>query len=153
MAHGKVSPIVATVTALTFASDQPSVLSPIETSLKHIAVASQLLDDVGDWEHDLEVGHYTYFLSHLVQRDTWGGENPPAVIELQAKLEKEWNDVEHLRLVLDWLDDSIEAVRELKCPAWVEYVEGYRTLTDKNLSLVMGHHLIHKLHPLVDSPA
>jgi len=151
MAHGKVSPIITTIAALAFASGQPEVLSLIETSLKHIAVASQLLDDVGDWEHDLEAGHYTYFLSRLVSHEVWGGEDLPAVEELQTILEEEWNDVEHLRLVMGWLDDSLEAVQGLKCSAWVEYVEGYRTLTDKNLSLVMGHHLIHKLQPLVNA--
>jgi hypothetical protein len=153
MAHGKVSPIVTTIAALAFTSGQPEVLSPIEISLKHIAVASQLLDDVGDWEHDLKEGHYTYFLSLLAAYETWGGENPPAAEELRAKIEEEWNDIEHLRLVLDWLDDSVEAVKELKCPAWLEYVEGYRALTDENLSTVLGHHLIHKLHPLINSPS
>jgi hypothetical protein len=153
MAHGKVSPIVATVAALNFASDQPGVLSPIEESLKHIAVASQLLDDVGDWEHDLEAGHDTYFLSSLVHDETWKVEDPPTVEDLRNKIEDDWDDVEHLRLVLDWLQDSLEAVEGMKCPAWVEYVEGYRALTDENLSTVLGHHLIHKLHPLINSPS
>ena len=151
MAHGKVSPIITTIAALAFASHQPDLLSPIETSLKHIAVASQLLDDVGDWEHDLEVGHNTFFLCQLITHEMREGGEKPSLEALQAVVEEGWQDVKHLRMVMEWLDDCLDAVRDLECPAWVEYVGGYRALTDENLTSVIGHHLIHKLRPLLDS--
>jgi hypothetical protein len=153
MAHGKVSPIVTTTAALAIASNQPEVLSPIEISLKHISVASQLLDDVGDWEHDLKVGHNTYFLSRLLLSEAQDNESTPTVEDLQRQLEKEWQDVEHLRLVRDWLEESVAAVGGLECPGWIDYVKGYWSLADKNLSTVMGHHLIHKVQPLVKPPS
>lgn len=151
MAYGKVSPIITTIAALAFASSQPGLLSPIAISLKHIAVASQLLDDVGDWEHDLEVGHNTFFLCQLFPSGRREGGEKPSLEELRVTVEKGWQDVEHLRMVMEWLDDCLDAVRDLECPAWVDYVEGYRTLTDENLTSILGHHLIHKLRPLVHS--
>jgi hypothetical protein len=153
MAHGKVSPIVATTAALAFASNQPKILSSIETSLKHISVASQLLDDVGDWEHDLKVGHNTYFLSRLLHSEEQDSKALSDLVELRHKLEKNWHDVEHLKLVKDWLEDSVAAVEGIECPAWIDYVMGYWSLADKNLTTVMGHHLIHKLHPLMNPPS
>ena len=117
MAHGKVSPIVTTIAALTEASGQPEKLDPIETSLKHIAVASQLLDDIGDWRHDIEVRHITYYLTRLIATNPCGSGILPSVEEAQLKLDTEWTDVKYLEMVMDLLDDSIDAVQEIECPA------------------------------------
>ncbi len=150
MAHGKVSPIVVTIAALSEASGQPERLDPIETSLKRIAVASQLLDDIGDWKHDIEVGHITYFLTCLVPLQPVGSVGLPSTEEAQSKIDAEWVDVNNLELVLELLDDSIDAVREIECPAWIEYVEGYRWLTNEHLHSAMARHIVRKLRPLME---
>jgi hypothetical protein len=145
MAHGKVSPIVVTIAALSEASGQAEKLGPIETSLKHIAVASQLLDDIGDWRHDIEVGHVTYYLTCLAPVGTFGVESLPAIEDAQSKIDAEWIDVDHLEVVLDYLEDSIEAVQGIECPAWIDYVEGYRWQANEHLTTAMARHLIRKL--------
>jgi hypothetical protein len=150
MAHGKVSPIIVTIAALSEVSGQPDKLDPIETSLKHIAVASQLLDDIGDWRHDIEVGHVTYYLMRLASPDSLRRVGLPAVEEAQSRIDVEWSDVNHMEMVLDLLEDSIKAVRGIDCPAWIEYVEGYRWLTNEHLTTAMARHLVQKLRPLVE---
>jgi hypothetical protein len=150
MAHGKVSPIVVTIAALSEASRQPEKIYPVETSLKHIAVASQLLDDIGDWRHDLEVGHVTYYLTRLAPTGSSEPVGLPSIEEAQSRIDTEWIDVNHLEVVLDLLEDSIEAVREIDCPVWIDYVEGYRWLTNEHLTTAMARHLVQKLRPLVE---
>lgn len=152
MAHGKVSPIVTTIAALAEASKQPHMLEPIENSLKHIAVASQMLDDVGDWEHDINTGHFTYFLSCLMPSKVGEKGSEPSVDDLRSIIEAEWTDVEHLRRVLEWLDQSIEAARGVDCPAWIEYVSGYRKRTDENMTVAVARHLMEKLRPIIPPP-
>ena len=149
MAHGKVSPIVVTSAALSEASGQPEKLGPIETSLKDISVASQLLDDIGDWKHDLEVGHVTYYLTRLAPTGCSGSVGLPSVKEAQSKIDAEWVDVNHLEMVLDLLDDSMDAVQRIECPAWIDYVGGYRWLTNEHLTTAMARHLVQKLRPLI----
>jgi hypothetical protein len=149
MAHGKVSPIVVTIAALSEASRQPEKLGPIETSLKHISVASQLLDDIGDWKHDLEVGHVTYYLTRLAPTGSSGSVGLPSVEVAQSKIDAEWIDVNHLEMVLDLLDDSTYAVRGIECPAWIDYVGGYHWLANEHLTTAMARHLVQKLRPLI----
>ncbi len=152
MAHGKVSPIVTTIAALVEALGRPEVLRPIEASLKYIAVASQMLDDVGDWEDDINTGHFTYYLSCLMPSEVWEKGSEPSVDDLRSILEAGWTDVEHLRWVVEWLDHSIEAVRGMDCPAWIEYVDGYRKRTDENMTAAVARHLMEKLRPIIPPP-
>jgi hypothetical protein len=149
MANGKVSPIVTTIAALSEASGQPEKLGPIEDSLKHIAVASQLLDDVGDWRHDVEVNHRTYFLAQIAAPGRSKSVTLPSLSELESMFEEHWPDVDHLHKVIEWLDDSEAVVAGLDCPAWISYVRGYRELADRNLSGAIAGHLARKIHPLV----
>ena len=148
MAHGKVSPIITTLAALSEASNQAEVLEPIEASLKHIAVASQLLDDIGDWQHDMRVGHLTYYLAQLAPPEAWEQVEWPSLESLQAEVDKEWVDVEQLRLVRKWLDLSLKAVQNIACSGWVEYVEGYQSLTDQHMTQAVARHLARILRPL-----
>lgn len=150
MAHGKVSPIVATIAGLVYALEQPDLLEPIERSLKHIAVASQMLDDIGDWQHDIRVGHRTYYLSQIAQ-DNYKGDAAASIDEVQKRVDEAWADVEHLRLVIGWLDESASAVSEVECPGWIEYVEGYRKLADDHLTTAIARHLVRKLRPIMKS--
>lgn len=149
MAHGKVSPIVTTIAGLAYALDRPDVLDPIERSLKHIAVASQMLDDIGDWKHDVSVGHRTYYLSQITN-DAFRDDGEPSIEQIQERVDEIWADVDHLRMVIDWLDDSVSAVSGLDCPGWIEYVEGYRKLSDDHLTTAIARHLVRKLKPMIE---
>lgn len=150
MAHGKVSPIITTIAALCEASGQPKKFKPTEQSLKHIAVASQLLDDVGDWRHDVKAGHRTYFLSQIASRRKEPAE-PYKSNELELLFEEFWPDVENLRKVIEWLDESTDAVTDLNCPAWISYVHGYRELANGNLSGAIAGHLARKIQPILET--
>jgi hypothetical protein len=149
MAHGKVSPIVTTMAGFAQALERPGILEPIEESLKHIAVASQLLDDIGDWQHDLKVGHNTYYLTQIssVNSRDYSKEE---IDRVQGVVDEAWADVEHLRLVIEWLDESIAAVSGLDYPGWIEYVEGYKKLADDHLTTSIARHLVRKLRPMIE---
>jgi hypothetical protein len=73
----------------------------------------------------------------------------PSVEEAQSKIDAEWIDINHLEMVLDLLDDSVDVVRGIECPAWIDYVGGYHWLTNEHLTTAMARHLVHKLRPLV----
>ena len=108
-----------------------------------------MLDDIGDWQHDLKVGHNTYFLAQITdgsRRDL----DEVEIDRVQSRVDDAWADVEHLRLVIEWLDESITAVGGIDCPGWIEYVEGYKTLADEHLTTAIARHLVRKLKPLMD---
>ncbi len=149
MAHGKVSPIVVTLAALAEASGRPAVLPHLEASLKHIAVASQLLDDIGDWREDLEVGHVTYFLTQILPVRDRQATAPQIVESARAAIDADWLDVDYLQVTLSWLEKSAQVVSGLECPGWLEYVEGYRQLTDEHLTVAVARHLVRVLRPIV----
>jgi hypothetical protein len=151
MAHGKVSPIVVTSAAMAEASNQRHVLAPIEDSLKHIAVASQLLDDIGDWRHDVAVGHVTYFQTCIATAECWEeAEALPDPDELEARMDRHWVDVEQMGQVLEWLDRSSKAVAGIDCAGWLDYVDGYRTRAEQHRTQFMARHLARVLRPLVE---
>lgn len=141
MAHGKVSPIIVTIAALSEAAGKMSVLRPIETSLKHIAVASQLLDDIGDWKADLETGHMTYYLRILESAREGDQTTTPSLAELQRLINAEWIDVVQLNVVQGWLDRSIRAAHDLCCPAWLEYINSYVQLLARHQLTTIARHL------------
>jgi hypothetical protein len=153
MAHGKVSPIVTTIVGMAEASDQTALLEPIEISLKHIAVASQLLDDIGDWKHDLQVGHMTYYLSYLAPNAAWLLTEPSSYAECQRKIDAEWSDVGQMSEVVEWLNRSLEVVREMNCPAWIDYVNGYKTLANEHLTGFVARHILRTLKQLDLNPS
>ena len=146
MAHGKVSPIITTMAAFAEASGRPEMLVSIEESLNNIAIASQLLDDVGDWEHDSGSGHWTFYLSQIALPG-----KADDLDRMREAIDSEWHDVNHLRLVIHWLDESSHAVEGMNCPGWLAYIGGYRQLTNDHLTAAIAHHLMRTLRPLVQS--
>lgn len=150
IAHGKVSPSVTTIAALAVAGEQPAILEPIEISLKHLASAFQLLDDVEDWEHDFETGNLTYFLSQLAPPEAWLLPGWPSADELWAYNAADWKDVKHIRKAKEWLDEAIEAVHDLDCPRWKHYVSSFQTLADQHMTKSVAHHLSRAIRPLVE---
>lgn len=148
MPHGKVAPIVTTIAALAEASGQPALLAPVEDSLKYIAVASQLLDDIGDWQDDLAVRHLTHFLAGLAPSETWAAGPWPNAETLQARIDADWLDIDALGEVKRSLELAIEAVEGYHCPGWVEYVQGYWARADRHQSRFIARHLHRALQPV-----
>ncbi|UCF62017.1 MAG: hypothetical protein JSV37_04835 [Anaerolineaceae bacterium] len=153
MAHGKVSPIVTTIVGLAEALDRTALIDPIETSLKHIAIASQLLDDIGDWKHDLQVGHMTYYLSCLAHNNSLLLTDPSSLEECQRKIDDEWLDVGQMGEVIEWLERSLEAVREVGCSIWIDYVNGYKTLANEHVKGFTARHIKRILQQLDINPS
>jgi hypothetical protein len=149
IAHGKVSSSVTTIAALAVAGGRPAILEPIEISLKHLASAFQLLDDVEDWKHDFETGNLTYFLAQLAPPEAWLLPDWPSAGELWACIAADWKDVEHIRKTKEWLDEAIEAVHDLDCPKWKHYVSSFQTLADQHMTRSVAYHLSRAIRPLV----
>jgi hypothetical protein len=149
MVPGKFSPIVVTMAAMTEALDRRELLAPIETSIKHLAIASQLLDDMGDWQEDLATGHLTYYLTRLAPLDRWAATEWPGEEELQNRISTEWLDLKYMGKVKQWLDSSEETTRELGCVGWDDYLNGYRELAERHMRYYEAQHLIRIIEPIV----
>lgn len=147
-AEGKVAPIVVTIAALTEAHRNQQLYDPIQNSLKNIAVASQLLDDVGDWRQDRKQGHATYFLQLLAPEDFGAFEVWPEMEQLEQINRARWQDVESLKSVAEWLDQSLEAVEGLQCTGWRQYILDYLERTDRHLTAAIANHIAQKLRDL-----
>jgi len=149
MAYGKVSPIVTTIAALSTALGAERFIEPIEASLKHIAVASQMLDDIGDWKEDIKQGHVTYFLAIVsgVEDGFWDGKI--SHYNIQSRINETWEDVHQIEGVIDWLDRSVDAVGSIDCPQWLEYVNGYRVRADQHARRFIACHMQQALRPLL----
>ncbi len=141
IAHGKVAPIVTTLAGFCAASGQMAIFPSIEASLKHISIASQLLDDIGDWQADAQNRHLTYFLALMAPPEVWNQPGWPDAGKLQQALDAEWIDIIQLKRVMLGLNRAIEAVQGLDCPAWVSYVDEYRAITDGHLGRCIRRHL------------
>ena len=61
-----------------------------------------------------------------------------------------WVDVEHLRLVRQWFDDTIEAVEGVDCPGWVQYITTRRDLAEEHLTYAAACHLRDSLEGILD---
>jgi hypothetical protein len=152
MVPGKFSPIVITMAAFAEVLGRRDLLAPIEASIKHLAIASQLLDDMGDWREDLEMGHLTFYMTRLAPPERWQASNWPSAEELQQHIDADWLDLEYMGIVQEWLDKSMEATQGLGCSRWDEYLDGYRNLADQHLRRYKARHMMHILGPLVGAP-
>lgn len=149
MVPGKFSPIVITMAAMTEALGRRELLAPIETSIKCLAIASQLLDDMGDWQEDLATGHLTYFMTRLAPPVRWKTDDWPSEKELQDCIDANWLDLKYMGMVQQWLDKSAEATRELGCSGWDDYLDGYRDLAGRHMRYYEAQHLIGIIEPIV----
>lgn len=149
----KFSPIAVTMAAFAHAVSRPAWLEPIEASIKHLAVASQLLDDVGDWEQDLEQCHLTYYLARMAPADVWRGQPWPSRDEIQQRIDAAWADIDALETVQNWLDRSLHAVADLECQGWKDYVRSYQVLAGQHLVRFKARHLLRAVEPLLGDVA
>jgi hypothetical protein len=149
IAGGKVSPIALGLIALAIETEQYYIIGSIETSLKYAAAGTQLLDDIGDWETDVQMGHVTFYLVQLSQWETWDGKHLPSVEELRSRLESDWADIDNLKLVIDFLRKAITPVGDVDCAGWIEYLTSYIELAEKHIKRASIIHLERSLRPLV----
>jgi hypothetical protein len=147
----KFSPIVITMAAFVAALGKDEQLAPIETSIKHLAVASQLLDDMGDWQDDLGARRLTHYLTRLAPRKAWHADDWPSVGELQQSIDKDWLDVAHMRMVTEWLGRASEVTRGLACPRWMAYLDGYGAIGADHLTRYTARHALRIIGPLAKS--
>jgi len=131
-----------------YALGRPEWLPPIEASIKRLAVASQLLDDLGDWEEDLKQRHLTFFLARMAPAEVWLGPCWPPADDIQQSIDAKWADIECMETVQEWLGASLEAA-ELECARWKQYLDAYRALADQNLTRHKARHMLRVIEPLV----
>jgi hypothetical protein len=148
LASARIAPMLTVVAALAEISGDASLLPPVEASVKAVIVAGQLLDDIGDWQEDLEAGRITFYLTRLIPPEAWPTGKTPSREQLQQALDADWKDVEGLRMVIDWFEGGLSAVQGLECSAWIEYVEEYHALTQQLLTASVTRHLAQSLRPL-----
>jgi hypothetical protein len=151
LACARIAPMLTVVAALAQALDQPGLVPTTEGSIKPVIVAGQMLDDIQDWHEDFEAGHVTYYLTRLMPPDAWQSAELPSVEQLQQSIEADWQDVEHLRMVIDWFDQGLSAVDGLECRAWVEYINEYRAAADQHLTMLVARHLLRTIGSLAAS--
>ncbi len=149
MVSAKFAPIVVTMAAYLAAADRLDLLEPVETSIKHLAVASQLLDDIGDWEQDHPAGRTTYFLACLRAIGPEDGFPGLRIEEVADRISATWLDVDQLNLAAEWLDQSRGPVEGIGCPRWLEYLDGFRVLTREHIRRATAAHLAHAVRPLL----
>lgn len=147
LASARIAPMITVVAALAELLGEPGLLPPVEESIKAVIVAGQLLDDIADWQEDLDAGRITYYLTRLVPPGEWPEGEMPLRAQMQRAVDDEWKDVEGLRMVMDWFDQGLSAVRGLDCSAWVGYVDGYRAVTQRLLTDSAAQHLRKSLRP------
>jgi len=149
----KFAPIALTMVAYLAAAERRIFIEPIERSIKDLAVASQLLDDLGDWEEDVRQQRLTLYVKSLAPRADWTADEWPTVTELEEQIDQEWAELELLNRVRQWLDRSIEKVAGIECPAWISYLNGFRDLADQHLMGRTAGHLARSIGELLpDQP-
>ncbi len=144
----KFAPIALTMVAFLVAADRRDLIGPIEQSIKHLAVASQLLDDLGDWEEDRRQHRLTRFIKSLAPNANWKADEWPSESELQDQIDQEWAEIQLLNEASDWLDRSGAAVAGINCPAWMAYLRGFRDLADQHLRGRTARHLARSIQEL-----
>jgi hypothetical protein len=148
-ARAKIAPSLIPLGGLAIMADRPSLLNPIEESMKWAIQAGQLYDDLGDWREDLQAGHLTYFLRGLARDDPWEASSWPAEETLEHRIDSVWQDVETLRKVVEWFNSAQTAVGDLECPGWKAYLDGCITHADSMLTAMLARHLLRSVREIV----
>jgi hypothetical protein len=149
-AGGKVSPMVITIAALAEASSKSSLLDPIETSLRSSYVAGQIHDDILDWEKDLNERHLTYVLTQLFESGEYTSQKWPLSEVVAEAVNTSWKDVDLFKLALEWFNRAFEAVDEIACQGWKDYLNEYKGVAVEHQKGAVAQHLQRTLIPLLD---
>lgn len=148
MVPGKFAPIVITMAGFAASLRHNDLMWKAEASIKHLAIASQLLDDLGDWKQDLAEHRLTFFLAQQEPPEAWEETAWPPPGALTRRIGETWSDVASLREVIGWLDAAQQDVASLVCPAWIAYLAQYRELAESHLLGAQARHLVRSLGPL-----
>lgn len=151
-ARGKICPGVITVAAMSIASAQADLLPALEESLKDVAVASQLVDDVHDWRADLAAGHLTYFLARLAPAEVWLVTDWPPTDAVERWVRVSQDDIQSLRRAGRALESAIHRVRDFYCPAWTQYIHTKRIEADQMLARVVAKAIVNRSQVPIESP-
>lgn len=151
IACGKGSPVVTTLAAMTELTGQHDYLKPLETSINNSVVASLLGDDLRDWREDLKAKRLTYFLCSLIPNGAWASNDWPTVEEVEKQIMAKWANVRHLQSMMEWLDRGIDAVGEIECRGWTEYLSYYREIAASQLPFAFAEQIVHGLGDLSES--
>lgn len=140
-AGGKVLPMLTTITALSLATSQTNLLNPIDASFRASYIAGQLHDDLLDWRSDLQKGHLTYTLTTLLPAHPWQGGSLPSLPELENQVEITRSDLAAFNQVLTCFDRALAAVEGITCPAWISYLQEYRSIAEQHQRACVARHL------------
>lgn len=108
--------------AMAVLSEAEIVLPALERSMDALAAASQLFDDISDWEEDLDRGHYTYPLAQAVNR-LQRGETVPSPQAVAAEMANSTIREEALIQVRAWYEQALAAVEGIPCQGWTDLVQ------------------------------
>ncbi len=149
MVRAKFSPIVVTMGAFLTASGHPEGLASVEDSIKALAVASQLLDDLGDWQDDLAAGRMTYFLDAVGATAGEPSGRGLTAEGIRQRIRVSWLDVDHLNSAEAWLERARDCPGLTRCEHWSAYLDGYVELTREHVRRATAAHLVQVLGPLL----
>ena len=127
-AQAKASTMLVTISAFSEATGQLQLLEPIEKSIRFLALAGQLYDDLVDWKLDLRNGHVTWVSRQFLPGSDWKPDGGSAAQQVEENLEENWQDLDILKDVASRFDQAEEAVRGINCPAWLKFIGGYREI-------------------------
>jgi hypothetical protein len=130
IAAGKTSPAIITLAALTEETGKNKFFPALALSVRQYGIAMQFVDDLQDWEHDLENGHLTYVLSCIIPKDAW--ESPETRIFRKTSDLITYSPIllEHWRMGIEAFDHSLASVYDLLCPGWTDQIFLQRTNAD-----------------------
>ena len=151
ISRGKVSPIAVTILALSIASDQAELIKPIFQSLCAVAFGTQMLDDIGDWQDDIETEHWTYFNALVSMSHRRDGSIARTIDECCDFIEREWLDIIYLDQVIAWLGEGLTPIKHIACKGWKSYIYYYLDFAQEKRDLAASKRALAIIEPLVKS--
>lgn len=151
MVRAKFAPIVITMAAFLIETGMEGALAAVEESIKSLALASQWLDDLGDWKEDLAARRPTYFLQSLAPDIDWQRSAWPSAEDLQARIDDSWLDLEVLQRIKRRLGEAERQTEPFGCEGWSSYLEGYRRIAEEHARQATARHLKDVIEPLIEA--
>ncbi len=142
---GKIALFKAVTTALAVQAKAERYISQLEAAVDALGAAMQLADDIEDWAEDYQRKNYTLPLTRVIPSEQWP--TPTLSIEeIGQRLEDSIILERLVKQVIEWFHQALDAVAELHCPGWVEFIETYlaraeryqRSLVAKKLLKIMS---------------
>lgn len=144
---GKVALLKTVTTALALKAGAETDIPRLETTLDKFAAAMQLGDDIGDREDDYQHQRYTWPLTEAIlikQRPI----SSLSVEEIGQCLENSVILETMLKQVIKWLQQALDAVADLHCPQWVEFVKDGLVLSQSYQRALIAERLLKLLETI-----